>query len=300
MCWRAPYRSSASRRGHPAAAGAAATSASARRPAPSLFPGGSSAGAPAERNRRSGRWSTSCRSCAASTARGVRLPCRQRDPHRLRIAHLADDDARPAPGGPRRAAPSESPARPCRSPPARSRSCWLRVFVFDRIFDGDDVLRLTALIALTSAASVVVLPEPVAPPTSTRPVVQPGKQFGAAAADRDSKRRRLAGSAPDRRRGAPSFPMQVHPEPADSLPPAAASATHHSGSAGRCGGSSGRTVVFDVLPVERRIRQRGDLAIDANRRRKAGDKKQIGRAARRQLAQPAFEHVGAAHTGVSV
>ena len=47
----------------------------------------------------------------------------------------------------------------------------------DRVFDGDDVLRVLVLLILSIiAASVVDLPEPGGPVTSTRPLVEVGQR----------------------------------------------------------------------------------------------------------------------------
>jgi len=54
-----------------------------------------------------------------------------------------------------------------------------RINELDRVFDGDDVKRLLAVIKFTSVAIVVVLPWPAGPVISTRPWVMLSQQENA-------------------------------------------------------------------------------------------------------------------------
>ena len=74
-----------------------------------------------------------------------------------------------APAGRRRAARWESPARRCRPRPARSSPAWCACSYSIGSSTVMMCLASRRLMASTSAARVVVLPEPVAPPISTSP-----------------------------------------------------------------------------------------------------------------------------------
>ena len=70
------------------------------------------------------------------------------------------------------------------------------------------------LISFTSAASVVVLPEPVGPPTSTRPR-EPRQRFDGRRQTERREPRHHGREAADRRRGAAALVMQVDAEAAE-------------------------------------------------------------------------------------
>ena len=143
------------------------------------------------------------------------------------------------------------------------------------------------LISLTSAASVVVFPEPVGPPTSTRPRGRRRERFDARrqAERREARHRRR--QAADRRGGAPALVMQVDPEAAEI------------GRAERRRRRCRRRVrlarvrrqrrndgVRDLLAAQRRFVERRHDAVDPQRRRRAGHQQQIAGGPFDDLFQP--------------
>ena len=152
------------------------------------------------------------------------------------------------------------------------------------------------LISSTSAASVVVLPEPVGPPMRTSPrgscassstaggrpsVARRGTRVGSsrtAAAARPRSRCRLiaeAAEAGDAERGVGDARLAI-------LPP-------------RVRRQRRQHRLLDVEAVERPFGERDDLAVDANRRRRAGHEQQVAAVARGQQPQPPFEPAAVPH-----
>ena len=149
------------------------------------------------------------------------------------------------------------------------------------------------LISLTSAASVVVLPDPVGPPTRTRPR---GRRVSASMLGgrfRDAKRGTVGRQAPYRRRRSSALVMQVDPEAADVRRPERAV-----GDADVAVLLSGvrrqrrHDRVLDLLAAQRRVVERRHDAVDADRRRRAGHEQQIAAGPFDDLHQPPAQASG--------
>ena len=211
---------------------------------------------------------------------------RQRNAHRFVIAHLADDeDVGRLPHGAaqrggevgRIGADLDLLDRCSDRAGARTRS------------GSSTVMMCRAsrrLISSTSAAIVVVLPAPVAPPISTRP--RPSDDSGV-----DFGRQRQLRQAwhsrrqhPDGGRGAAALAMQVHAEAAEPR-----EAERGVGNPGllklsrACGGSSGTTASSTSVPSRIGPSRRTMTPVDADAGRAAGDQQQIAAAPRDDLRQ---------------
>ena len=151
------------------------------------------------------------------------------------------------------------------------------------------------LISSTSAASVVVLPEPVGPPIRTSP-------RGSCASSFDGRRQAERGEArharrqqPDRRRGAAALAMQVDPEPADARDPEGrVGDVRVAVDAPRVRRQRRQHRFLDVHAVERPLGERLDAAVDAYataaRRRRAAVAAVHARPARAASARAAPGH----------
>jgi hypothetical protein len=104
------------------------------------------------------------------------------------------------------------------------------------------------------------------------------------------EQRRLRRKGANRRGCVPALAMEIHAKAPESRP-----AQRHIGGPviaipfERLRVEGGKDRGFDGLAHERRLRHGRHDSIQTNRRRKPGDEKQIGRAARNQRVQPSLE-----------
>ncbi len=165
------------------------------------------------------------------------------------------------------------------------------VLVLDRVLDGDDVPGVAAVDLLDERRERRRLAR-TGRPADEDQARAAGCASGSTAGGRPSvaSRGTRLGS---RRTAAAARPrsrcrlMRKRPTPAIRNEASAMRASRYWRRA--CGASAGQHRLLDVEAVERPFGERDDLAVDANRRRRAGDEQQIAAVARGQQAEPALE-----------
>ena len=164
------------------------------------------------------------------------------------------------------------------------------MFVFDGIFNRDDVLRLTRVDGLDDRGERGGLARTRGAADEHQAPLETGQQFGARRQVETRERRHLARQPPDRRRGPAAFAMQVDPE--------SAHAGHLAGGVGdatfpECALCVRRELrqdhLLDVHAVERRMVGAHDAAVHAKCRRLTGDQQQIAAVPFGDKHEPAFE-----------
>ena len=149
------------------------------------------------------------------------------------------------------------------------------------------------LISLTSAASVVVLPDPVGPPTRTRPRGRRVERFDVGRQVQGRKAGHGGRQAPYRRRRSSALVMEVDPEAPDVRRPERA--VRDADVAVLLSGvrrQRRRDRVLDLLAAQRRFVERRHDAVHADRRRRAGHEKQIAAGPFDDLHQPPAQASG--------
>ena len=204
---------------------------------------------------------------------------RQRDPHRFGIAHLADDDdvGRLANRGAQR-------RRKIRRVDADldllDQTAVVLVLVLDRILDRHDVPGVAPVDLLDDRRERRRLARSGRPADEHQPARQLREQLDRRRQPERRQSRHCGRQQPNRRRRAAALAMQVDAEAADAgdakrgvgdarvaiLPPRV-----------RSEGRQHR--LLDVEPVERPLGERDDLAVDADRRRRARHEQQVAAAA---------------------
>ena len=155
------------------------------------------------------------------------------------------------------------------------------------------------LISLTSAASVVVLPDPVGPPTRTRPR---GRRVSASTLGgrfEGAKRGTVDGSRRIAAAGAAALVMQVDAEAAEvGRPERAVGDADVAIRLARVRRQRRHDRVRDFLAAERRlVERRHDAPSIADRRRRAGHEQQIAGGPFDDLLEPAAQPRGLARPG---
>ena len=209
-----------------------------------------------------------------------------RDLHRLRIAHLADHDdvGRLAERGAQR---GREVGRVDADLDLLDDRPAVRVLVLDRILDGDDVARVAQVDLVDQRRERGGLAGAGRAADQDQAARQPRQRFDRRRQVERGEARDGGRQAADRRGGAAALVVQV-----DAEAPEVGGAERSVGDAAlaielaRVRRQRRRDGVLDFLAAERRLGQRHDLAVDAQRRRRAGHEQQIARRSRRHLAEP--------------
>ena len=152
------------------------------------------------------------------------------------------------------------------------------------------------LISSTSAASVVVLPDPVGPPTSTSPrgsCASSSTDGGNPSVDSRGTRVGSSRTAAAARPRSRCRLIRKRPRPVIRNDASAMCASRYCRRA--CGASAGSTASSMSRPSSGPSASGIDLAVHADRRRRAGHEQQIAAAARRQQPQPPLEPAAVPH-----
>jgi hypothetical protein len=157
------------------------------------------------------------------------------------------------------------------------------------------------LISSTSAASVVVLPEPVGPPIRTSPRGRWVRSSTVGGSPSDASRGTRAGSARSAARGGPTaLAVQVDPEASQALhAERPVRDLRLAVDAPRVRRQRRQHRLFDVDAVERTFSQRADPAVHPDRRGGAGHQQEIAAPGIRQQPQPGLDPARVADGGTA-
>ena len=219
----------------------------------------------------------------------------ERDAHRFRIAHLADDDdvRRLTDRG------AQCGRKVRRIDPhldLLDETATVLVLVLDRIFDRDDVARVPPVDLLDQGGQRRRLARTRRPTDEDQPTRELRQQLDCR---RQAKRRQARDprrQQAHRRRGPAPLAVQVDAEAADAadakrrvrdpclaiLPPCVRRERR-------------QDRLLDVEPIERPFGERDDLAVDANRGRRAGHEQEVAAVAGGQQPQPPFKPAAVPH-----
>ncbi len=216
----------------------------------------------------------------------------KRDPHRLGIPHLADHDhVRHLPQ--RRMQRGREIRRVDPDLHLLDDALAVDVFVFDRVFDGDDVFGFALIDRIDDRRQRRRLARPRRPADEHETALKTGQQFGAGRQVQARQRRDLPRQTANRRRRPAALAMQVDAKPAD-----ARHMTRGIGDAAlakralRVRRNLGQHHLFDLDAVERRAVGPDDAPVQAERRRLAGDEQQVAAVALGEQHEPALEPRG--------
>ena len=210
---------------------------------------------------------------------------RNRDRHALRITHLADHQyIRRLPQ--RRAESGRKIRRISSNLDLLDDAAHVRVFVFDRIFNGHDVARIALVDLIDQSRQCRGFPRASRASNQNQPAPYTRQIANLSRKTQLSERRNLHRKRADGRRGTPALAMQINPKSAKTR-----------NTIRRVGNLSGAILSganrgqnrlhprFDFRTIQRRVADLLDLSIFANRSRRAVNQQQVAAAATQQLRQ---------------
>ncbi len=217
------------------------------------------------------------------------FPGGQRNAHRLGIAHLAnhDDVGRLAERGSQRRRKVE---RIGANFHLLHDTSMVDVFVLDRIFDGDDVFRLTAIDGVDERGHRRGLAGARGAANDDQPALDLRQRLDARRQAQTHERRHTRRQRADDSRRTPPLAVQVDTETPHPLKPIRTFARRPVAiRALRVRRQRGQYQGLDVLAVERICGRTHDGAVDPERRRFSGEQQEVARLPRHHHVEPRVE-----------